>query len=183
MHDDLQKRVDSLLEPWSEQLAADREPYTNHVMRVLLLCDEVSVAAIGGGTPPSQRQEFLVAGVFHDLGIWSDGTWDYLPPSIERAREHLESIDCEDLVPTVSQMIEQHHKLRSAGFSDDPVEVFRRADTIDVLLGARRFGMPRSRYREILREFPDKGFHASLVRRTIARLGEKPKSPLPMFKL
>lgn len=183
MHDELRGRVDSLLDPWTPQLADDREPYTNHVMRVLLLSDEVARAANGGGTPPSEREEFLVAGVFHDLGIWSDGTWDYLQPSIERATAHLESSGKNELVPLVSAMIDQHHKVRRAGFNDDPVEVFRRADTIDVLLGGRRFGVPLSRYRAILREFPDKGFHASLVRRTFARLGEKPTSPLPMFKL
>ena len=178
MHGDLRTRVEQLIEQWDEKLGNDRVPYTNHVMRVLLL----SVAANGGGTPPSERREFLVAAVFHDLGIWSDDTWDYLPPSINRARAYLESTGEEELVPTVSAMIDQHHKLRAAGFSDDPVEVFRRADTIDVLLGARRFGVALSRYRSILREYPDQGFHASLVRRTFARLGEKPRSPLPMFK-
>ncbi len=30
-----------------------------------------------------------MAAAFHDLGVWSDAAWDYLPPSIRRMRAYL----------------------------------------------------------------------------------------------
>jgi hypothetical protein len=38
---------------------------------------------------PEQLEKVAVAAAFHDLGIWTDGTFDYLPPSIRLAREWL----------------------------------------------------------------------------------------------
>ena len=33
-----------------------------------------------------------VAVAFHDLGIWTDNTLDYLPPSVNRAKTYLAEI-------------------------------------------------------------------------------------------
>ena len=182
LNDDLTVKVSELLAPWAVQLADDRVAYTNHVMRVLLIADELHAASGADGARPSDRTEFLVAGVFHDLGIWSEGTFDYLAPSIELAREYLETNAQSDLIPTVTEMIDQHHKVRAAADPSDPVELFRRGDSVDVALGLRRFGLPLSTYRKILNAYPDRGFHWRLVQLGARRLVEHPTSPLPMFK-
>ena len=175
MNDELTTRVSAMLAPWAKQLGEDRVPYTNHIVRVLLLCEELSPGAL-------DRTEFIAAGVFHDLGIWSDDTFDYLDPSIDRAKDWLEAEGHSDLFELVARMIDQHHKLRAAGGPNDPVEVFRRADTIDVLMGARRFGVKFSAYRRIRKDYPDRGFHRRLVQLTAKRFTEQPTSPLPMYK-
>ncbi|WP_067647002.1 hypothetical protein [Nocardia harenae] len=180
MSDALADDIDTLLSPWAETMGADRTAYTHHVLRVLELCDLVAPP----GTPrPSERPEFRVAAVFHDLGIWSAGTFDYLPPSIALAETHLRETDAAQLIPTVTAMIEHHHKLRRAGRAEDPVEIFRRADAIDVELGLLgRFGVPRRAYRALTRRYPDAGFHRRLVALAGQRLRSHPTSPLPMLE-
>lgn len=120
--------------------------------------------------------------MFHDLGIWTDDTFDYLVPSIDLAAARLEQEGRDDLIDLVTRMIDNHHKITPAGPKDDPVEIFRRADTIDVMLGLRRFGVPFKRVREIQRAHPDEGFHLRLVELTAKRTAGHPLSPLPMFK-
>lgn len=170
--------LDVLFAPWQAALGRDHAAYRNHVVRLLALCE--ALAAREGITldPLALR----VAGVFHDLGIWSDDTFDYLAPSSARARVWLEAHGRSDLAPLVTAMIEQHHKLRPAGPAQDPVEIFRRADWIDVSLGALAFGLPRSQYRALLHRHPDAGFHLRLVQLSGKQLLTNPLKPLPMFR-
>lgn len=183
MHDDeLAVDVSALLAPWADALGPDRAGYTNHVIRVLLHCDALHARNGGSGERPSRRLEYRVTGVFHDLGIWTDHTFDYLVPSIDLAAVYLEAQDRSDLMPLVTEMIDQHHKQRPAGPPDDPVEIFRRADAIDVSLGLRRFGLGFGHARQAFRAYPSRGFHRTLIRLTVKRTIEHPTSPLPMFK-
>jgi hypothetical protein len=183
MHDDeLAVDVSGLLAPFAAQLGDDRVKYTNHVIRVLLYCDLLFDRAGGRGEKPSRRLEFRAAGVYHDLGIWTDKTFDYLVPSIDLAADYLQQEGRSDLEPLVAEMIDQHHKQRAAGEPDDPVELFRRADLVDVSLGLRRFGLPGAQCRAMLRTYPSRGFHFLLVKMTARRTVEHPTSPLPMFK-
>ncbi|MGH2959191.1 MAG: hypothetical protein ACRDKE_06265, partial [Solirubrobacterales bacterium] len=174
--------MSALLAPYASALGDDRPGYTNHVIRVLLHCDQLWERAGGVGDRPSQQMEYRVAGVFHDLGIWTDKTFDYLVPSIDLAAAYLEGRDCTDLVPVVTEMIDLHHKQRPAGPPDSAVEIFRRADAVDVSLGIRRFGLPFRLVRSTFRDYPSRGFHRTLIKLTTKRTIEHPTSPLPMFK-
>ena len=40
-------------------------------------------------TAPQQIEKIAVATAFHDLGIWTDGTFDYLQPSVRLASAYL----------------------------------------------------------------------------------------------
>lgn len=176
----LRQEIDRRLEPWADALGEDRVAYTNHVLRVVILCDR---QAADLGFVASDREEYLTAGAFHDLGIWSAGTFDYLEPSEQLAREWLAGVGREDLGDLVTQMIDQHHKVRSAGRPHDPVEIFRRADAIDVEVGLLgRFGVSRAEYRQLAQEFPDAGFHRRLLELGGKRLRTHPLSPLPVLK-
>lgn len=174
--------ISARLAPYADQLGDDRAGYTNHVTRTLLYCDALAEAAGLPGERPSRRPEFVACGVFHDLGIWTDRTFDYLVPSIDLAADYLSSEGHGELIALVTEMIDLHHKQRAAGAPDDPVEIFRRADLVDVSLGTRRFGVPRRRISEIRRAYPNRGFHRTLIRLSTKRLIEHPASPLPMFK-
>lgn len=170
--------LDALFAPWQAALGRDYQAYRNHVERLLALCEALAARAGVTLDPVALR----VAGVFHDLGIWSDGTFDYLGPSTARARAWLEAHGRGDLAPAVTAMIGQHHKLRPAGPARDPVEIFRRADWMDVTLGALAFGLPRARYRDLLRQYPDAGFHLRLLQLSGKQLLTNPLRPLPMFR-
>ncbi|RMI32748.1 hypothetical protein [Nocardia stercoris] len=182
MTNSVSDQVTAALEPWAGDLGADRDAYTHHVVRVLLLCDALYVAADADGPAPSARPELLVAAVCHDLGVWTAGTFDYLPPSVELARARLAADGRAADTAFVTEVIEQHHKLRPAGSSSDPVEIFRRADAIDLTLGLRSFGLPRAVYRDLLRAFPSRGFHRRIARLAATRALTHPLSPAPMLK-
>lgn len=169
--------LDALLELHAGALGADLVPYRHHAYRVLNFCAALSTHE------PHQLEKMAIAVAFHDLGIWTDHTFDYLPPSMRLAREHLLANGREAWVPEIELMILEHHKLRS--YREHPgwlVEAFRQADWVDVTYGARSFGLPRSIVRDAFTSFPDQGFHRRLVELTLQRSKTRPLSPLPMMR-
>ncbi|MBB3036962.1 hypothetical protein [Hoyosella altamirensis] len=178
-----QREIERRLEPWSSALGADRTAYSHHVLRVLGLCDLLWERSPDSEIPPSGREEYLTALAFHDLGIWSAGTMDYLGPSVALAHQWLDEHGQGHHRAAVAQMIEHHHKLRPAGRAISPVEIVRRADLIDVTLGLIAFGIPRRKYRDLLHAFPDAGFHPKLVKMIGGRFLAHPLSPMPMIRL
>ena len=128
-------------------------------------------------------EKIAIAAAFHDIGIWTARTFDYLLPSATLACAHLSQTDRQDWAPEISGMIYEHHKLtRYLTRNDWLVEPFRRADLIDVSLGALRFGLARGTLRTIFAEWPDRGFHWKLVQLAAARFARHPLSPLPMVR-
>jgi hypothetical protein len=169
-------RIDAVLNDHATALGDDFLAYRNHVYRIVNLC----VAFAGR----SDLEKIAVAAVFHDLGIWTNGTFDYIAPSIALARDYLVACEREDWAAEIESMIADHHKItRSACGPDSLVEAFRRADWIDVTRGLRRFGMPRRFVARVFATWPDAGFHWRLVTLTLGRFRSHPLTPLPMVKL
>jgi predicted metal-dependent HD superfamily phosphohydrolase len=170
-------RVEEILGPWRDAVGADYPGYRNHVYRV------IHFALTLGGLAGSEKEKVVVAACFHDLEIWSDRTFDYLAPSVALARAYLDEHGLAAWAPEIEAMIDQHHKLRRVRNPDRPlVETFRRADLVDVSLGAVRFGLPRGYVREVRRRFPDAGFHRTLLRLAAGRFRRHPTDPLPMLR-
>ena len=170
--------IDEVLGAHAAALGGDFTGYRNHAYRVANLCLALAPEA------PGRVEKIALAAAFHDLGIWTDGTFDYLPPSIRLARAHLARVGRTEWDAEITAMISEHHKVTRAG--GDPgslVEPFRRADWIDVTRGLRTFGVPRSLLREVFATWPDAGFHWRLVRLSIHGLRSHPLNPLPMFRL
>jgi hypothetical protein len=71
--------VDTVLDEHASEMGHDFVPYRNHVYCLVNLC----VAIVGGRT---ELEKIEVAAVFHDLGIWTNRTCDYLEPSAALAR-------------------------------------------------------------------------------------------------
>jgi hypothetical protein len=156
-------------------LGSDLTGYRHHVYRVVNLC--VAQNAVDG----ANLELVAVAAVFHDLGIWTHGTFDYLGPSVALARAHLERHGQAAWCDEVSAMILDHHKLRPCRGAP-LVEVFRRADWIDVTGGVRHFGVGLGLVRALYDRWPSAGFHRRLVALSLARLRSHPWSPLPMVR-
>ncbi len=134
-------------------------------------------------TPGDHDEAIAVAAVFHDLGIWSDGTFDYLAPSGRRAAEHLAARGPSAHSDQVDRMIAFHHAMTSCRATAGPLaEAFRQADLIDVTLGALRFGLPRAFVREARAAFPNAGFHRCLLRVGAGWMARHPTRPLPMMR-
>ncbi|MBL6749123.1 MAG: hypothetical protein ISP90_01310 [Nevskia sp.] len=169
--------LEDILGRWKQALGDDFLAYRNHVYRMVHFC-----FALHGGDAQA-REKIVIAGCFHDLGIWSDGTIDYLPPSAARARDYLLQHGREAWIEEVGLMIDLHHKLR--GYHDmryPLVEVFRRADLVDVSLGMVKFGLPRAYIHSVKRQFPNAGFHKRLVQLAGGWLRKHPLSPPPFLK-
>jgi hypothetical protein len=129
-------------------------------------------------------ERVAVAAAFHDIGIWTARTFDYLAPSIAAATAWLARMGRSAWTPEIAAMIREHHKLRR--YRAEPiglVEAFRRADLVDVSHGLVAFGLPRRLRGEVFSKWPDAGFHLMLVRLTLGRLRTHPLSPLPMLRL
>ncbi len=151
--------LDEILGQWAEQLGPDLVPYRNHCTRMLNFC-----FALQPGCTAEEREQLIIAAAFHDLGIWSDGTIDYLPPSEVRARDYLTARGKTDWIPLVDRLIDEHHKLRAYQDARYPLaEVFRKADLVDVSLGLVRFGLPGAFVKEVKTRFPNEGFHKKLM--------------------
>ena len=131
--------VDDVLQDHASELRHDLIAYRNHVYRVVNLCLGVA------GDGRVDLDKLAIAAVFHDLGIWTNHTFDYVAPSVAIARQHLVDRGMADWIPEIEAMIVNHHKVTP--FRAKPhslVEPFRRADWIDVTRGLRRFGLPRT---------------------------------------
>ncbi len=169
-------RVDALLQPFAADLGEDLPANRNHVFRVL----NYYLALIA---PQEWLPEpVLIAAALHDIGIWSDHTFDYLDPTVRRVRAYLDAHGLGAIEPEVEAIVRQHHKVMQYGAAHaGTIEPFRQADWIDVSLGLIRFGLPASFVRAVQAAFPDEGFHWCLVTLTAREFCRKPWRPLPML--
>ena len=164
------------LEPYRAALGADFTGYRNHACRVLTLCRHLE--------PALDAEKVAVAAAFHDLGIWTHHTFDYLAPSADLAATYLRQIGKPAWTPEITHAILDHHKLTRSGADRGRLaEPFRRADWIDVSRGVISFGVPRSVVRQLYERWPSAGFHWRLVQLSARRFREHPLSPLPMLRL
>ena len=171
--------LDRILESKRDLFGADLVPYRNHNLRVANFC-----VALAGGVSDEQLEKIGIACAFHDIGVWTHLTLDYLEPSRVFAEEYLTLIGKPEWNEEIGAMVVEHHKIRSAGASTGPlVEPFRKADWIDVSLGMLKFGLPSSFVSEVKRAFPNAGFHKLLMRATGRQLRTDPLHPMPMMRL
>lgn len=169
--------VDEILGSFDSALGRDARAYGNHVYRVVNLCFAT------GDHDAEAREKIEIAGAFHDLGIWTEGTLDYLRPSELAAAKYLVARGRETWIPEITEMIEMHHRVRSCAESRSPlVEAFRRADVADFSLGLFRMGLPRELIAALKAEFPNSGFHKRLVQLGVKWTARHPLNPLPMFR-
>src|SRR5215218_9487768 len=98
--------------------------YRNHVYRMVNFC------FAQGDFDSEQKETIVIAGCFHDLGIWSADTFDYLPPSIALANEYLDKSVHQDWKAEVSTMIDLHHRVRKCP-DNSLKEIFRKGDLVD----------------------------------------------------
>lgn len=169
--------VDDLLSEYSERLAHDFVGYSNHVYRLLNFFAALTRSC--GSLPDA----VLAAAVFHDLGIWTANTFDYLQPSMEQARKYTSTTCADSIHPEVMALIAHHHKVRAYdGAFAKSVEPFRQADLVDVSLGMLRHGLPRSYVSQVRSAFPSAGFHRRLVELALKQCIHEPLRPLPMLR-
>lgn len=168
--------VDAILESARASLKADYAGYRNHVYRVLNFCRALQEL------DEDSMEKLAIAGAFHDLGIWTSHTFDYLGPSCALAMVYLKDHGLSAWSEEIENIIELHHKISAAGEKGDLAELFRLADNVDVSLGMRRHEVSRETIIAVQKQFPDHGFHMRLALLALKRLVTHPLNPLPMVK-
>ncbi|MBK8465358.1 MAG: hypothetical protein IPL32_05960 [Chloracidobacterium sp.] len=167
--------LDEILSKFSGSLGGELAAYRNHVYRMVNFCFAQTELS------DDEKQMIVIAGCFHDLGIWTAGTFDYIPPSKALAIEYLNQSGDSSLAPQIERMIGEHHKLRH--FEGDRLtEIFRRGDLADFSLGIVTNGIPRSYISEVKARFPNAGFHKYLVRLAAGWICRHPLRPVPVLK-
>lgn len=169
--------LDDILGKWEKKLEDDFAGYKNHVYRM------INFSFALHDFNDEEREKIIIAGCFHDLGIWSDNTFDYFPPSIVLAEDYLKQNDLEQWIPDISLMIDLHHKLRK--YKDEPsplVEIFRQGDLVDFSLGIVKCGLPGTYIKSVKKQFPNAGFHKRLVKLAGRWFCRHPLNPVPVLK-
>jgi hypothetical protein len=170
--------LDAILNAHAIELAGDFVAYRNHAYRVANLCLALSPHG------PDTLEKIAIASAFHDLGIWTNRTFDYLQPSASLATAYLSDLGKASWTQEITEMVFEHHKiLRYRREPRSLVEPFRRADWVDVSRGLVTFGLSRALLREIFAVWPSAGFHKRLVQLEFTRLRTHPWNPLPMIRL
>ncbi len=167
--------VEQLLEGWRSTLGDNYPAYRNHIYRVINLC------TLQRDFSDTELRQLIIAACFHDIAIWLDDTFDYLSPSCQYAHYYLQQQGLTEWYETIAEMIEQHHKITRYR-ENDLVELFRRADWIDVSRGAIKFGLTSDTIRHVLHHFPNAGFHRFLLHRSLREFLARPWRPLPMMR-
>lgn len=167
--------IDSVLDLYKDALGNYYEPYRNHVYRVY----NFAIVYVNNKT---DHEKIAIAAVFHDIGIWTHSTFDYLQPSIALARHYCEQQGLsQDAINEIGQMINDHHKLNRVQDSR-LAEIFRQADLTDLSLGFIRNGQDSQRIKSVRNIFANKGFHLFLLKIFGKNLLKNPLNPLPVVK-
>ena len=169
--------LDAIFEDWKDVIGADFDGYRNHVYRMINCCFKLKTCS------EDEKQKIIIAGAFHDIGIWIENTLDYIPPSLPPAMAYLKANNLEIWSEEISLMISEHHKLRE--YKDKKgtlVEIFRKGDLVDFSLGMFKFGIDKAFLKALKTEFPNSGFHKGLMKKSAKRTLRHPLNPAPMMK-
>jgi 5'-deoxynucleotidase YfbR-like HD superfamily hydrolase len=168
----------NLLAPYKEVLGKNFVAYSNHVHRVVQL-----TMALKHTIKKSDEEKIIIAAVFHDIGIWTRKTFDYLDPSIAESRTFLQKIKKTEWEAEIFQIIRMHHKISTySGDYHDNVEAFRKADLVDLSKGLKSFGVSKNIIKNNYLKFPSNGFQKILFLLFLKQIFISPMNPLPMLK-
>lgn len=177
MHREHVHLIDEILDEYRGVIGEHHQGYRNHVCRM------VSFALKLAPNSDDDRRKLIIAGCFHDIGIWTGRTFDYLEPSIAAAMVYLEKTHSTHLLSDITAMISQHHKIRR--IPDEALassEAFRKADLVDVSLGILRCGLDSQTIRSVKDQFPNAGFHRMLAGLATRWICRHPLDPVPVLK-
>lgn len=167
--------IESMFANYKVIIGSDYNKYRNHVYRVFCNCLLMD-------NEKGNEGKYAVAAVFHDIGIWTNNTIDYLQPSIEQATQYLQKNNRHEWVDEIALMIYAHHKTGIyTGAYKTTVETFRKADYMDVTLGLFTYGYDKKTIADNRKRFPNAGFHFFLVKKIAKNFFRHPLNPLPMF--
>ena len=189
--------IDQIIRSYAEAFDNNLQnavPYKNHCYRVYNL----AVNAIPRKLSERELELLAIATGFHDLGVFTHKTLDYLGPSEEEAAKWMKAngYTRDNELETVKLMIEYHHKLSEFKYdsslsseanansktTEEMVERLRRGDWIDVTFGVRSFGMDPGEIKTLREPFPQAGFALTLIKAGLSWVPFNLLNPLPFVR-
>ena len=76
--------IEEIFVLYKDLIGKDYQAYRNHVHRIVLLTLSMKTKIL-----PDDEHKLAIAAVYHDIGIWTAKTFDYLVPSIAAATTYL----------------------------------------------------------------------------------------------
>ena len=111
--------------------------------------------------PKKKRPSWTIVACFHDIGLWSAHTVDYIPPSVSEVKRYLSETGRQEWSEEIGLMVEMHHKARTYKTDRYPlVELFRKGDlaTTSPLVSLSLAFLPPT-VREVKKAIANNGFH------------------------
>jgi hypothetical protein len=168
--------IEAILSGWKDRIGADYPGYRGHIYRMFNFCLALQSCS------EEDKTKLAIAACFHDIGLWSAHTVDYIPPSISEVQRYLSETNRKEWSREISLMIKMHHKVRTYKTDDDPlVELFRKGDLVDFSLGFFKFGLPATYVREVKKAIPNHGFHRFLLKGARDWFIKHPFTPPPFM--
>ena len=169
--------LDSILKDYQQVIGRDFIAYRNHLYRMVNFVNALADLS------REEMNRVEIAAAFHDIGIWTKNTVDYIDPSVAEATNWLVKHPVPDPEHAILAMIEWHHKVTAIENHGSRLpEFFRRGDLVDFSLGWVRCGLPRAYIRRVRQQFPNAGFHRMLLRLSMKQLLRHPLNPAPMLR-
>ena len=165
--------IDKILTARRQALGPDYNAYANHAKRVFLIAEQLGAR--------NNRDEMAIAAAFHDVGIWTHESWDYLEPSNTEALKFIQENELMVNQELVESMIMNHHKITAVG-NDLITEAFRKADLIDFSKHSIRYGLRKKWLKSLMDNYPWHNFHRVLVNKFLKYAWQNPLRPLPMMR-
>jgi hypothetical protein len=169
--------LEHILSEWKGVIGKEYQGYRNHAYRMIYYCLALHECT------DEEREKIIIAGAFHDIGIWIEDTVDYIPPSLPPAMDYLKARKLEAWSTEIGLMITEHHKIREYKDTAYPlVEVFRKGDLVDFSFGLFKFGIPKFYISQVNASFHNADFHKNLGKRAAKWFVKHPLNPAPMMK-
>lgn len=177
--------LDTILEKYRPKIGNDYSGYRNHCQRVYAYSIYLTENVPRSSAEATEIfEKFAIAVSFHDIGLWTANTVDYIDPSEAEAMRYLDSIDRVSWKEEISLMITRHHQiLQGSLVTGSLAEIFRKADLVDFSWGWIRHGVPRSVIISVQDNFKNAGFHLRLLQRATEWFFQHPLNPAPMMRL
>lgn len=165
--------IDEILNAHHLDLGKDHLGYSGHCYRLLNYVRLMEIS----------EEDMLLLEVtiaYHDLGIWTNKTMDYLEPSWQLAKAYVEKHQLDIDLNHLELIIKGHHKL--GVISNSPLaEHLRKADQIDLSFGTISHGIDKVGAKQIRAMFPNHGFQMKVLRKVTAYAFCHPLKPFPML--
>ncbi|HLP52617.1 MAG TPA: HD domain-containing protein [Chitinophagales bacterium] len=167
--------IHTILTSHQSKLGDGFDMYHNHCCRVY------TYAVVLSNANEDEQQQLAIASAFHDIGIWTHGTFDYLGPSVSLAMQYLADNKLLHWNTSVYEIIMNHHKL-SRYNSNHLAEAFRKADLVDLSLNLFTFGISQDQLKEANAQYPALGFHWFIAKQILRNIVTHPLNPLPIVR-